>query len=695
MVKEPQNRLSAEKSPYLLQHSRNPVDWRPWSEEAFQEAKRQDKPVFISIGYSTCHWCHVMAHESFEDAEVARLINDAFVPVKVDREERPDVDRIYMEACQRMTGRGGWPLTIVAAPDKRPFFAATYIPKEGRFGALGLKELIPKIQDMWMNHRDEVLKSSDRIVSALEQASPRASEKSLGRQSLDRAYQELSLLFDPINGGFGTAPKFPTPHNLMFLLRYWKRTGHQDALDMVEATLQSMRMGGIYDHLGFGFHRYSTDAGWSVPHFEKMLYDQALLTLAYLEAYQATGKKEYADTASEILSYVMRDMTSPEGGFYSAEDADSEGVEGRFYLWTAEELKNVLDQGELDLAFKAFDIEPEGNFHEGRARGENILRMRSSLEDLSSVLKIPEQDLKRKLDGVREKLFWHREKRVHPGKDDKILADWNGLMIAAFARAAQVLGREDYTCIARSSADFILSRLRSDDGRLLHMYRQGPAAQPSVDDYAFMIWGLLELYEATFEVDRLRSAIILEKEMRDHFWDSEAGGLYFTPDFGEKLIIRQKEIYDGAVPSGNSVGMLVLLMLSRLTGDPKHEVRADAIGKAFSSTVENRPSAYSMLLNAVDFSIGPTREVAIAGDPAAKDTIEMISALRSRFIPNKVVLLIPPGHESEVAGVSGFVSGMESKSGSATAYVCSGGACELPTSDIEKMIEMLETDKRE
>ena len=693
------NSLISEKSPYLLQHAHNPVDWHPWSEEAFEQALHEDKPVFLSIGYSTCHWCHVMAHESFEDQQVAKLINDAFVPIKVDREERPDIDQIYMTACQMMTGRGGWPLTIIMTPDKKPFFAATYIPKEGRFGSSGLLELIPRIRDLWTNDRARLLDSAEKISVNLNQIrTPQpGTGTALDESALTNAYEGLCQQFDLQNGGFGSAPKFPTPHNLLFLLRYWKRNNDANALDMVETTLQAMRMGGVYDQVGFGFHRYSTDARWFAPHFEKMLYDQALLAMAYSEAYQATHKVEYANTARETLDYVLRDMTSEDGGFYSAEDADSEGVEGKFYLWSVAELKALLDKDEFSLLTKLFDIQEGGNFE--IERGMNILALRSSLEDAASVYGIPEKEIRERLGKIRTKLFASREKRVRPYKDDKILTDWNGLMIAAYAKAAQVLGQpvpgqapgdQDHSQAARRAADFILARMLQPDGRLLHRYRDGPGIQANLDDYSFMIWGLIELYEAVFDTQYLQAALDLTRVMIDHFWDNESGGFYFTPDDGERLLVRHKEIYDGAVPSGNSVAMLNLLRLSRLTGNHEYEELADKIGWAFSTQVNRQPTAYAMLMATLDFGLGPAYEVVVVGDPGAQDTLDMLKALRSRFMPNKVVILVDSGETTPaIFRLAGFTKNLSTTKGAATAYVCANHCCDLPTTDAARMLDLL------
>jgi len=693
-VEKHYNRLIFEKSPYLLQHADNPVDWYPWGPEAFEKARKENKPIFLSIGYSTCHWCHVMEHESFEDLEVARLMNEVFVSIKVDREERPDIDNVYMMVSQMMTGSGGWPLTIIMTPDKKPFFAATYIPKENRFGRIGMLELIPRIKEIWATRRGEVLSSANQITFALRQVSQDAPGEELDESALKLAYEQLSKRFDEQHSGFGSAPKFPTPHNLLFLLRYWKRTNNEKALEMVEKTLQAMRRGGIYDHIGFGFHRYSTDSEWLLPHFEKMLYDQAMLAMAYTEAYQATAKEEYRKTAEEIFTYVLRDMTAPEGGFYSAEDADSQGEEGKFYLWTEEEIRQVLGSEEADLILKVFNIEKNGNFMEqatGKRAGANILHLRKSLTEIASELKMSEQGLQKHLETARQKLFTYREKRIHPHKDDKILTDWNGLMIAAFAKGARVFDEPRYAEAAKATVDFILKNMRKSDGRLLHRYRDGQAALPAqVDDYAFLIWGMLELYETIFEVRYLQTALDLNRDLIEHFWDDNNGGFYFVADDGENLLVRQKEIYDGAIPSGNSVEMLNLLRLGRITANYDFEEKAARIGRAFSRNVKQSPSAYTQLMVAGDFGVGPSYEVVIAGNSQAKDTKEMLKAIRTQFIPNKVVILRPTEQESpDIDRLAEFTKSQASIDGRATAYVCLNYNCKFPTTDITKMLDLL------
>jgi uncharacterized protein YyaL (SSP411 family) len=687
------NRLVREKSPYLLQHAYNPVDWYPWGSEAFETARRENKPIFLSIGYSTCHWCHVMERESFEDPEVARLMNEAFVSIKVDREERPDVDGIYMSVCQMLTGSGGWPLTIVMTPDKRPFYAATYIPKEDRFGRLGMMALVPRIQRAWAAQHDEILRSADQIVAGLQSLTASAGGESLGESTLKLSYQQLASRFDEIYGGFGNAPKFPTPHNLSFLLRYWKRSGDPRALEMVEKTLQAMRRGGIYDHLGFGLHRYSTDAQWLVPHFEKMLYDQALLVMAYTDAFQATRRKEYEKTAREILTYVLRDMTSPGGGFYSAEDADTEGKEGLSYVWRLDEIRQVLGPQEADWVIRVFNVTAGGNFseHPTESTGENILHRTESLLQLAGEFSISEQELEERLETARQKLFAYREKRPHPHKDDKILTDWNGLMIAAFAKAAQAFDEPEYAQAARRAAEFVFKNLHSPEGRLLHRYRDGQAAmQANLDDYAFLIWGMIELYETSFDLKDLDAALELNQEVIRRFWDDRSGGFYFTAEDGENLLVRQKEIYDGAIPSGNSVQTLNLLRLGRMTASADFEERAAQIGRAFSKSVAQSPSAFTQLMIGLDFAVGPSFEVVIAGDSETPDTREMLRALRAQFIPNKVVLL-RPGEEATpaITRVAQFTRYQPSLHGRATAYVCRNYRCELPTNEVSQMLKLL------
>jgi uncharacterized protein len=685
------NRLIREKSPYLLQHAYNPVDWYPWGEEAFEKARREDKLIFLSVGYSTCHWCHVMAHESFEDPEVARLMNDAFVSIKVDREERPDIDQVYMAACLAMTGSAGWPLSVVITADQKPLYAATYIPKTGRYGRMGMVDFIPRIKDVWRNHHHDALAAADQAVDFIRQSGSEGGENVPSKDVLDDAYNRLRMIYDEMHGGFGSAPKFPMPHQLMFLLRYSAWAGERKALEIVEMSLQAMRRGGIYDHIGFGFHRYSTDAAWLVPHFEKMLYDQALLSLAYTEAYQVTKRPIYAETAREIFDYVLRDMTAEGGGFYSAEDADSEGEEGKFYLWNLGEILQLLEPEASNLFATVYHIEKEGNFIDpltGRKTGNNILHLKGPFSDENASPEISEDV---RLYEARRKLYAAREKRVHPHKDDKIITDWNGLMIAALAKGAQVFGNAAYLKAARHAADFILKTMRNSDGSLLHRYRDGQAAiAGNLDDYAFLVWGLLECYEAAFDVSCLQAALDLQSFLDAHFRDETNGGYYFTPDNGEILIVRRREAHDGAIPSGNAVVMLNLIRLARITGDHKLEEQALSIALAFGKSIQENPEGHTQFMIALGFLDNPSYEVVISGKPDARDTLEMIRELHLRFLPNTVVVFRPSGGSAaEIDGIAPFIKNLKPMHGKATAYVCTNFACLSPTTDVNEMLSLL------
>ncbi len=691
------NRLIHEKSPYLLQHAYNPVDWHPWGDDAFREAAELDRPIFLSIGYSTCHWCHVMERESFEDPAVAALLNDGFIPVKVDREERPDVDSVYMTVAQMMTGHGGWPLTIVMTPNKDPFFAGTYFPRESRGGRIGMLDLLPRLSELWRERRSEAINSAGQIATALWQASqgaPPDPVAELGEAALHEGFRQLARVYDPLQGGFGRAPKFPTPHNLGFLLRYWKRTGEPKALEMVERTLRSMRQGGVYDQVGFGFHRYSTDARWMLPHFEKMLYDQALLLIAYTDAYLATGREEYAVTVHEVVEYLLRDLRDPGGAFHSAEDADSEGREGRFYVWTVEELDEVLEPDEARFVRSLFHFDRRGNFAEeasGQRTGENVLYAGRSWEEAAESLGVAVGELRERWGSARERLLAARARRPRPHRDDKVLTDWNGLVIAALARAASALERPEYLRAAVEALDFIRSELVGPDGRLRHRYRDGEAAIAAfADDYANLVWGLLELHEASLESEYLAEALRLNQELLDRFWDEERGGLCQTSADAEELPVRTREIYDGAIPSANSVAMLNLLRLARLTADPRLEQRALEVEAAFADTVRRVPSGHTQLLVAVDFRLGPPTEVVVVGTPAGDDTKALLRVLRRRFAPGSVLLFRPAGDEpGEVSRLAPYTEAMREVDGRAAAYVCRDYACERPVTDPAELQSLL------
>ena len=630
------NRLVHEKSPYLLQHAGNPVDWYPWGEEAFEKARAEDKPIFLSIGYATCHWCHVMERESFEDERIAGLLNEHVVCIKVDREERPDVDQVYMIVCQALTGHGGWPLSIFMTPDRKPFFAGTYFPRDERMGMPGFRDIILHLVDLWKHERGKVTGASERITGAIQPRASAAAGEMPEAGVLEAAYKHLRNSFDPTRGGFGPAPKFPSPHHLTFLLRWHARHPESEALPMVEKTLDAMRSGGIFDQVGFGFHRYSVDEQWLVPHFEKMLYDQALLAIAYCEAYQATGNPAHGQVAREVFQYLMRDMQSPEGGFYSAEDADSEGHEGLFYVWTPREVKEILGDEKGDSFCRFFDISAPGNFE----KGKSIAHVLRPLAAMAGQLGVTEDELAAAIEEGRTKLFAEREKRIRPLRDDKILAAWNGMAIAALARGYQALGDPRLLDAARASAHFILRTLRDASGRLLRRYRQGESAHKAyADDYAFLIWGAIELYEASFESRWLTEAVELQRQMLELFWDRENGGFFYSGVDAEPLIVRDREIYDAATPSSNSAAALNLLRLAYLTSNGEWQEKAEQLLRAFSRLVSDFPSAHTHFLNAVDFALGPVREVTIVGDPETERTQEFIRAVHRPFLPNRVLML--------------------------------------------------------
>jgi uncharacterized protein YyaL (SSP411 family) len=678
------NRLALEKSPYLLQHAANPVDWYPWGDEAFSRALEENKPVFLSIGYATCHWCHVMAHESFEDQTVAGLLNRDFICIKLDREERPDLDSMYMAACQQMTGQGGWPLTIIMTPDRRPFYAATYIPKERSGPVPGLVELLPRIAEVWHEDRDHVLVTADRILATITPEESTDTSRDPDASLLDAGFDELASGFDPDYGGFGHAPKFPAPHTLLFLLRYWHRTGKKRALSMVERTLGAIHNGGICDQVGGGFHRYSTDSQWRVPHFEKMLYDQALLLMAYAEVFQVTGNPAYREAAEGIVTYVLRDLTSQEGAFYSAEDADSPGGEGAFYLWSVKELVAVLGPEDGEYAARVFSATRTGNYscsREENEGGKNILRVSPLFMD---------EARENRMTSIRARLLAARENRARPLRDDKVLADWNGLFIAALAQAARIFGNASYLAAAKHAMQFILKNLRTADGALLHRYRDGDAAIPGfADDYAFVVFALIELYESSYETDYLSTALDLNRYLISHFEDPGHGGFFTISDTSEITLFRKKEWYDGAIPSANSVAFANLLRLSRLTGDPDYVSRATALSREAGRIVRCSPSAYSGFLSALDFAVGPSTEIVIAGNPGEEDTVQLISAIRSLYAPTCTMLFRSASEESLLDRIAPFTAAMTLQDGKAVAYACSGNTCSAPITDPKNLVAFL------
>lgn len=677
------NALVHEKSPYLLQHAHNPVNWRAWNDETFQLAQEQDKPVFLSIGYSTCHWCHVMEHESFEDEGIAALLNEHFIAVKVDREERPDVDAVYMAVCQAMTGHGGWPLSVFLTPSKKPFYVGTYFPKENRFNRPGFRYVLEQIAAKWREDRSSIENAGSSILTSMHERAEETFSAPLADGIFDAAFSRYSQAFDDEYGGFGGRPKFPSPHNLLFLLRYYRRTGNTNALTMVERTLSQMHKGGLFDHIGYGFHRYSTDNRWLLPHFEKMLYDQAMLCMAYTEAYQLTGKSVYRQTTEEILTYVLRDMTSPDGGFYSAEDADSEGVEGKFYVWTIAELQQLLGEEEGTLFAKVYRFEEDGNFAEeatGHKTGENIPHLSMSIDEYAEMNALNAEELHRQMSQMRQQLFEVRERRVHPAKDDKILADWNGLMIAALAKAGRALGKKEYTAAARRSFDFVLTSMR-DGEQLLHRWRDGEAAVPAfLDDYAFLAWGALELYETTFEATLLGQARQLCDDALRLFGD-ETGGFRQSSAGHEQLIVPVKEAYDGAIPSGNSVMASVLARLGKLFGNTDYLNRAHLTVQTFGRQLTSYPMGFAQMLIALDFLVLPTQEIVVAGTDTTAQS--MLDILAEHYLPFAVV--VHNDGSDELLQLVDFVQYQQPVDGQATVYICENYTCSAPLTDVKEV----------
>jgi uncharacterized protein YyaL (SSP411 family) len=673
------NRLIFSSSPYLLQHARNPINWYPWGEEAFLTAKKLNRPIFLSIGYTTCHWCHVMEHESFENHEVAAFLNRNYVSIKVDREERPDLDHIYMSVTQLMTGSGGWPTTIIMSPEKVPFFAGTYFPKSS------MLQLLPHFSRVWKEEREKVEEIGQAIIKSLKEMQLVHQSGDLNSTHLDACYHSLRKDYDPEFGGFGNKPKFPTSHTLSFLLRYFKRTGETHALNMVKNTLKKIRSGGIYDQIGFGIHRYSTDSKWLVPHFEKMLYDQALFTIANLECYLITKEPFYLRSCRDTLAYVQRRLSSHKGGFYSAEDADSEGEEGRFYLWEMDELVEALGKEDALIFANQYQFQSEGNYLDEFSRkltGKNI----PHLSVKKPLLKSPNTET------LRKRLFKVREKRVRPQIDDKILTDWNGLMISAFARCAGALGDSSYLITAKQSADFCLKNLRRPDGKLVKRWRQGKAGLPShLDDYAFLIQGLIDLYEASLESQYLIEADQLAKLAIQLFEDKERGGFFLTAIDGEKLLVRPKEFYDGAIPSGNSVMALNLARLYKITGNRLYNQKLLSLFSAVAGFIEKNPAGAEVLLQALDFMLNSPVELVVVGDSRSKETQDFIRAINHRFLPSKILLFkdtfkADPGLIKLVP----FLKNQQQINGQPTVYPCRNQTCDKPRTSLPALLQFLD-----
>ncbi len=671
----PANRLLHESSPYLQQHAYNPVDWHPWGDEALNRARAEDKPIFLSIGYSACHWCHVMEHESFEDPGIAAVMNEHFINIKVDREERPDLDQIYMAAVQLITRRGGWPMSVFLTPEGKPFYGGTYWPPTSRQGMRGFRDILLQMHDIWTHRRAEVHESSNSLVDAIGRfTAPTFEQSELNESLLKKAEHAMLSAFDRVQGGFGGAPKFPHTMDLQVLLRTWKRFGNQSALDAVVLTLEKMAGGGIYDHLGGGFHRYSTDGHWLVPHFEKMLYDNALLAPVFLESYQATGREDFARIARETLEYVLREMTSPEGGFYSTQDADSEGTEGKFFVWTPEEIHEVLGEEEGHLFCASFDVAPEGNWE-----GHSILNRPKSLAQVAKELKTPLEELSATLEWAKQQLLERRSTRIAPGRDEKILTAWNGMMISAFAHGAQILREPRYLTAAQNAAKFVLTQMRdrsSSDARLYHSYKDGKAKfNAYLDDYACLIIGLIDLYQTDFDENWLSEARLLVEFMQQHFADPQDSIYFYTSDDHEALINRTKEVQDNATPAAHSCAALALLRLAAITGSSSDTSGWEAL-KAVSGLMSDHPRGAAQALIALDFAIGPTPEIVLieGGQPEKAD--QLLLTFHRRFVPSYTLVRLP----QPVAARAPLTAVAKGKppANELTLYICHHGACEAP-----------------
>ncbi len=670
------NRLASETSPYLQQHARNPVNWHPWGEEALGLARTEDKPILLSIGYSACHWCHVMERESFENDAIAALMNEHFVNIKVDREERPDLDQIYMSAVQIMTGGGGWPLTVFLTSEAKPFYGGTYFPPEDRYNRPGFPRLLIAIADAYARRRGEVNESSTTLVDQINaQARSAAAGEAIGVSLLERAVAGISERYDPDHGGFGPAPKFPSSMTIDFLLRYHHRSGEEHPLEMARVSLDKMARGGIYDHVGGGFHRYSTDAHWLVPHFEKMLYDNALLAGVYLDAYKLTRRDQYRKVVEETVDFVVRELLGDAGGFFSTLDADSEGVEGKFYVWSADEFREVAEDDSGVLA-RFFDVTPLGNFE-----GQNILHVSHEPEVFAASEGIDRGELEARISGAVPLLLERRERRVRPGRDEKILTDWNGLMLRTVARAALAFKRPDYARIAENNAEFLVDKMW-DGTRLVHAFKDGQARfNGYVDDYANFADGLLALYELTFEGRWLKLALEISDRMIDEFWDSDQAAFFFTGRSHESLVARTKEYFDNATPSGNSVAADVLARLSAVADRRDLREKAEAISGGVSGHLARFPTGFGRMLTAVDYLIGPSREVAVLGDPT-----RFVDAVRSRYMPRTVLA----GAASDPDDVVGILRGRESIDGKPTVYCCEDRVCRLPTTDPSELLAFVD-----
>ena len=677
------NSLINETSPYLLQHAHNPVEWFSWGEAAFAKAREENKPVFLSIGYAACHWCHVMEHESFENEETARIMNENFVNIKVDREERPDVDQIYMNFVQLTNGHGGWPLSAFLTPEGVPFYGGTYFPPVERHNMPSFSRVLLSIADAYRRKHDEILQSTTEILSQLKLVGlTEASNLSLSTEQLDAAFHGISKTYDAVNGGFGKAPKFPPAMALEFCLRQWHRAKDPQALEIVVNTATKMANGGMYDQLGGGFHRYSVDAVWLVPHFEKMLYDNSQLASLYLHVFQATKDEFFREVAEEIFEYVRREMLDANGGFYSSQDADSEGEEGKFFVWSPAEVTEILGDEDARLFNSYFDVSETGNFE-----GASILNVPRSIDETALKLNISPEKLREVLARGKKLLFEAREKRIKPARDEKILTAWNGLMLAGFAEASAILEREDYLAVAEKNADFVLTNMRDEDGLLLRSYKDGQAKLNGyLEDYSFLTDGLIELYQATGNLRWLKAAREITDKMIEEFWDEEEGGFFFTGKSHEQLIVRSKDYFDNATPSGNSVAADVLLKLSVLTGDESYSRLATTVFRLVNSSIRRYPSAFGRALCAFDFYLNAPKEIVVIGDGEAARLLRR--EIWSRFLPNKIVVLAEESND-EASELVPLLQDRGKINNMATAYVCENFTCQQPVTSSKELAEQL------
>ena len=679
------NQLAHETSPYLLQHAHNPVDWHPWGEEALEIARGDDRPIFLSIGYSACHWCHVMERESFENEDTAALMNANFVNIKVDREERPDLDSIYMEAVQAMTGSGGWPMSVFLTPAGQPFYGGTYFPPQPRHGMPSFAQVLLAVADAYKNKRDDLEAQAQRLTDAIGRTgSLSASGEALGVEILDEATGKLLQYFDEQYGGFGDQPKFPQPMTLEFAMSQYRRGGDADVLHIAEHTLQQMAAGGIYDHLGGGFHRYSVDRIWLVPHFEKMLYDNGQLLRSYLHAWQINGRPEHRQVVDETVDYVLREMTSPEGGFYSAQDADSEGEEGKFFVWTAEEIEAVLGEEEAELLGRTYGVMPGGNFE-----GNTILNLKRTVAEVAQQAGAAVETVAERLAAARQRLFAVREERVKPERDDKVLTEWNGLMIHALAEVGVVLGREDALEAAKKSADFVLAEMSQENGFLFRSYKDGRARfNAYLEDYAAFARGLVALYESTFELRWLAEAVRLTKIMQSQFADEVRGGFYQTGLDHEQLVVRRKDFIDNAIPSGNSMAAELLLRLAKLTGNEEYRSEAARIILIMAAAMAQQPTGFGRMLTALDDILSPSQEVAVVGSLEDPRTLLLLEEVRRHYLPHTVLALKEPDSENPLP----LLEGRGLVDGEPAAYVCENYACRLPVTGVEELRQLLVDD---